>query len=396
MVEVVTTPGSPDRPPADATLSLERVWCCVPVFNNAGTIVDIAMRCREQLANVLVVDDGSTDADLAELLKAIDVAVLRHPTNQGKGAALRSAMEFIAQRGGQFMITLDGDGQHFPEDIPRFFPLLSPDAIVIGRRTDVIGVMPDSSLFGREFSDFWVTVETGWSVPDTQSGFRAYPIESIRKLRLNTRHYNFEVEILTKALWAGLRAHSVDIRVWYPPKEERVSSFRPWDDNLRLSLLHLRLVARQISPHPHRRIQAPGPSPGNKRKVRTWNQWQGLLLRENGSPIGLAAAVGLGLLMGLVLGAVGAGAIIYVALRLHLNKPGFLLSAAATATCSPLRDVCITVGRRMAGPDLPNGLAWIVGAHVVGLPLVLVVAILTYIVARTFDPLRPQINSVAS
>ena len=135
-----------------------QVWCGVPAYNNAGTIVDVVKRCRQQLAKVIVVDDGSSDADLRELLKELDVVVIRHAANLGKGAALLSMFRHAAEQGGEYLVALDGDGQHFPEDIPKFLDRLEPRTIVIGRRDEVSGVMPKSSLFGREFSDFWVCV----------------------------------------------------------------------------------------------------------------------------------------------------------------------------------------------------------------------------------------------
>ena len=161
---------------------MSEIWCGIPVYNNAGTIADVVSRCRRQIADVVVIDDGSTDADLRELLKPLDVPVIRHPQNLGKGKALMTAFDYAAVRGAKYFITLDGDGQHFPEDIPQFISRLDPDTILIGSRQRVIGKMPYSSRFGREFSDFWVCVESGAVVSDTQSGFRAYPLPSIERL----------------------------------------------------------------------------------------------------------------------------------------------------------------------------------------------------------------------
>lgn len=233
---------------------MSNIWCAIPVYNNAGTIIDIARRTHEQIDNILVIDDGSTDADLRELLKVLDVTVIRHEKNRGKGVALRTAFEHASKQGGEYLITLDGDGQHFPEDIPRFLPYLAPDAILLGRRDEIIGEMPGSSEFGRNFSDFWIRLETGQRVSDSQSGFRAYPIKHVQAMEMWSKHYNFEVEVLTRALWAGLTVNSVPIRVWYPPAGTRVSSFRPFVDNVRISRLHVRLIARRLLPWPHRQL----------------------------------------------------------------------------------------------------------------------------------------------
>src|SRR5580658_9913661 len=105
---------------------MKNVYCAIPVYNNARTIADVAQRCRREIERVIVIDDGSTDADLTELLKPMDVTVIRHPKNLGKGEALKTAFRHAMENGAQYLITLDGDGQHFPEDIPRFLGRLSP------------------------------------------------------------------------------------------------------------------------------------------------------------------------------------------------------------------------------------------------------------------------------
>ena len=230
------------------------LWCCIPVYNNAGTIADIARRCRARMENVLVIDDGSTDANLLELLRPLDVRVIRHEKNLGKGAALLTGFRHAADSGGQFLITLDGDGQHSPEDIPRFTSHLRLDTIVLGHRAEIRGTMPRSSRFGRRFSDFWIFAETGRWVLDSQSGFRAYPVRPVLELPIWSRHYNFEMEVLTRALWAGLQVQSVPIHVWYPGQGDRVSSFRPFRDNIRIARAHLRLLARRLLPIRQRRL----------------------------------------------------------------------------------------------------------------------------------------------
>ena len=260
---------------------MTQIWCGIPVYNNAATIADVARRCREQIANIVIVDDGSTDADLRELLKPLDVAVVRHPSNLGKGVALLTAIRYAAERGAQYLLTLDGDGQHFPEDIPAFLPRLSPGVILIGSRDEIVGDMPRSSHFGRDFSDFWICVESGAMLRDTQSGFRAYPVQPALALPLASRHYNLEMEIITRAIWAGLAVECVPIRARYFDAGSAVSHFRPFRDNLRISLLHTRLVLRRLLPIPHRRM--PG---APRRRSRTPGQWLKHLCAENSSPLG--------------------------------------------------------------------------------------------------------------
>jgi len=233
---------------------MNKAWCCIPVYNNAGTIADVARRCRKQMENVVVIDDGSTDADLRELLKPLEVTVIRHETNQGKGVALLTAFRHAAEHGGTHLITIDGDGQHFPEDIPRFLERLSPDTILLGHRVEFKGHMPRSAQFGRRFSDFWIYLETFTPVLDSQSGFRAYPVQHVLKLPMWSRHYNFEMEVLTRGLWAGLTVESIPIRVYYPPAAERVTSFHKVRDNVRIGRVHIRLLARRLWPVPQQKL----------------------------------------------------------------------------------------------------------------------------------------------
>jgi len=356
----------------------------------------VVRRCREQISDIVVVDDGSSDADLRQLLKPLDVTVIRHAANLGKGVALMTAFEYAAQRGGQYMVTLDGDGQHFPEDIPRFLPRLSPDTILIGARRQVVGTMPQASLFGREFSDFWVCIESGRAVTDTQSGFRAYPLPHILELRLNSRHYNLEVEVVTRAVWAGLKIESVPIRVRYMEPAQRVSSFRPFRDNLRISLMHTRLILRQLAPIPHRRHHSSDYREDAKsakntniitslRALRVFavNLFESLWA-ENSSPLGLAAAAALSALLGILLWPWGAIAVAYLAIRLHLNK---IVALAVLALCAPraLPEFCASVGRSVVHVGASPGWTRFVGAHIVAFTVAPAAALLVYAVARRFQ-----------
>jgi len=379
------------------------IWCAIPVYNNAGTIHEVATRCRGQLEHVVVIDDGSTDADLRELLRDLDVTVLRHPRNLGKGAAILTGLRYVAERGATYLLTIDGDAQHFPEDIPCFLSCLDPDTILLGAREEVVGTMPRSSRFGREFSDFWILVETGVSVRDTQCGFRVYPVKPLLELRFFSRHYNFEIEVLTRAIWAGLRVVKIPIRVWYPPQADaRVTSFHPFRDNLRISLAHSRLVGRGLLPIPHRRLAAtPKPAPPPLRqRLRGFRA----LLMENSSPLGLAAAAWVGIFLGtLPLVFCHVAAILYVSIRLHLNK---VMALAIQNLCMPpfIPILCIAVGYRMrygkvidaSQPakllehPLDRLYEWFLGSLIVAPLFALVAAVVVYLAARWLQSRTPK------
>lgn len=363
-------------------ITQDHVWCCVPVYNNAGSIVEVASRCREVMDHVLVVDDGSSDADLRQLLSHLDVTVLRHAENRGKGAALLTGFDHIRGQGGLYAITLDGDGQHDPADIPALVRELDESTILLGRRESVKGEMPRNSLFGREFSDFWVEMETGQLARDTQSGFRAYPLAAMDRLAIASRHYNFEVEAITRGLWQGLAVRDVPISVWYPAKADRVSSFDQKKDNLRLAKLHTRLALRQLLPWPHRQIV--------KRTRAKGNLWQ-----RNTSPTGLALATALAVLLCLMHGLGGLLALVYLAWRWHLNGAAVLLGAIVGGAIFLQAEMIWRVGALMVDRQMHPAWAWFLGSHVVGPVVALGMGMVVYRVARWRQPLGRDVRRIS-
>jgi len=302
----------------------KHIWCVIPVFNNKDTVERIVMECRSYIPQVVVVDDGSTDTDVSALFSGNDVTVLRHKKNQGKGRAIITALKYIKSRGGLFIITLDADGQHYPRDIEKFIPLLQDDEknIIIGcRKFQEGGNIPSKSRFGRKLANFWLRVETGITVNDCQSGFRAYPVRYLSQINLTGSHYDFETEILAKAVWAGLRLKTVDIDVWYPEPQLRVSNFRPFVDNFRLSCMHTRLVTRCLLPIPHQKLVTSNGNPINLSILLHPIKLLKALLKENTTPGGLAVSAAVGMFLAILpLISVHTLVIIYVTTRLHLNK----------------------------------------------------------------------------
>ena len=375
---------TPSTPITREPPSRPDVWCAIPVYNNNATIRDVAERARQQMAHVVVVDDGSTRADLGQLLAGLDVVLLTHERNRGKGAAILTALRYAAEHHAEHLIILDGDGQHFPEDVPHFVQQLAPHTILIGYRQEVLGAMPHSSRFGRDFSDFWIYLETGAFASDTQSGFRSYPVPDVLALCLNSRHYNFEVDVITRAIWSGLAVRTIPIRVWYPDPTHRISSFRPFLDNLRISLTHARLVGRQLSPLPHRRAVPAA------RKVNLTKRLQNLVI-GNTTPLGFAAAACAAASLGsLPTFWCRALAIAYVSMRLHLNKPVAMLILGLCAW-PVLPNLCIALGRQLVHGDngaVTSGLAeWFVGSLVVAPVSGMLAAGFAYAIARQIRPI---------
>ena len=299
----------------------DSIWCVIPVYNNSATVKDVVLGCSSILKNVLVVDDGSTDADVSMLLEGLDVVVLKHGKNQGKGRAILTAAEYVDFHGGEYMITIDGDGQHNPADLKKFFPLIHEDdaCIIIGSRDFNTENVPKKSRFGRSFANFWLRIETGVYMDDCQSGFRSYTVQYLRQLKFNGSHYDFEAEVLAKAVWAGLRLRTVPIDVYYPKPEERVSSFRPLLDNMRLTHAHGMLVARRLSPLPHKKLVVNRET--EMSLLRHPGEFIKRLLKENATPGGLASAAAVGVFLGVLpIFFLHSVVILYVASLLKLNK----------------------------------------------------------------------------
>lgn len=328
---------------------LESVWVVIPVYNNAATVREIVTGCRKLVPNVLVVDDGSTDGDMLDLVKGTGITVLRHHENRGKGKALLTALDFVSKKNAAWMITIDGDGQHKPEDLLKFFPLMKEDcdSLIIGCRDFTRPNVPGKSKFGREFANFWLRIETGVFIRDCQSGFRAYPVAHFSALKLSGKHYDFETEALARAAWAGLNLKMTDIDVYYPEPEKRVSHFRPLMDNLRISWMHTRLVMRHLFPWPHRKLVKERKMKMDLSLFLHPVKFIKKLLSENASPAGLAASAFVGIVLAtLPLLFVHTITILYFTARLHLNK---VMAVTIQNLCNPpfVPFLCIELGHRI-------------------------------------------------
>jgi uncharacterized protein (DUF2062 family) len=342
---------------------------------------------------------------VAPLLSGLAVEVIRHEGNRGKGAALRTAAAYLAARGFTHMITLDADGQHYPEDLPLFLDAVSqtPDTLFLGVRDfDQAGV-PGSSRFGRAFGNFWVRVQTGQAVEDIQTGFRAYPLVLFDGLPTLTRRYGFEVEIVVRALWGGMSVRSIPIRVYYAPVGERCSHFHKFYDNLRVTLLNTHLTVRGLVPWPHRQVGALPEKVTLRHPLRSIRK----LLTEAATPRELGWAAALGVFVGTSpLIGIHTLAILIAAALLRLNR---VAAVTASQLCMPplVPALCIEMGycfrfghfltlksvhtlRESSFLDLGYmGLErlwdWLLGFLTVGPALALLVGGLTYITARGIE-----------
>src|SRR5690606_15833943 len=217
--------------------------CCViiPTYNNCKTLRKVIEGVLVYTENVIVVNDGSTDSTLEILANFPEIQQIQLSKNQGKGNALRQGFKHADSLGYRYAITIDSDGQHFPEDIPAFIEALekeeNKEILFIGSRNMTQHGVPKKSSFGNKFSNFWFWVETGTRLQDTQSGFRLYPLFAMKKLKFYTKKFEFEIEAIVKAAWSGIEVKNIPIRIHYE-LEDRVSHFRPFKDFTRISILN--------------------------------------------------------------------------------------------------------------------------------------------------------------
>lgn len=223
-------------------MEARKVCVVVPTYNNGRTVADVVRRIAAITPQIIVVIDGCTDDTREQLaqLKEIPLTLVDYAQNKGKGHALVAGFRKAKEMGYDYAITIDSDGQHFPEDIPQFIEALQqhPGALIIGARNLQEKNMPGGNTFANKFSNFWFTVQTFKRLPDTQTGYRLYPLHKLSGTRLITSRYEAELELLVFAAWRGVELVSVPVRVYYPPEGERVTHFRPTADFARISVLN--------------------------------------------------------------------------------------------------------------------------------------------------------------
>ena len=376
----------------------DKIWCVIPVYNNGKTVKDVVSGSKKQIANIVVVDDGSTDIDVAFEVADEQVVVIKHDENEGKGSALMTGLKYVQKQGGKHAITIDADGQHYPEDISKIISEIEgrDDLIVIGSRDFSVENVPKKSKFGRSFANFWLKVETGLAVDDCQSGYRAYPVDYVLQLDLKGSYYDFETEVIAKAAWAGLKIKTVKVGVNYAKEGERISHFHGLRDNLRISKMHTLLVLRRLLPIPHKKLIECKEDIICKEMFKHPVKVFKHLLKENASPEGLAAAAAVGILLAVLpLIATHTIAIIYVTARLHLNK---IMAVSIQHLCMPpfVPVLCIEVGHYMRyGTWLTEVSAdvvfhqaldriweWFLGSLIVAPILSVIVGVIVYVVTK--------------
>lgn len=223
--------------------------CCVliPTYNNHATLKRVIDNVLGFTTNIFVVNDGSTDATAGILSTYEDLQTINLPVNKGKGNALKTGFALAQKEGYDYAISMDSDGQHFPDDLHVFLDALenhpkeAGPLLVIGSRKMDDPSVPDKSSVGNRLSSFWYWVETGVKLQDTQCGYRLYPLKAVNNLNLYTTRFELEIEVIVKAAWNGVEVKNLPVKVLYDP-QERVTHFKPWQDVARITLLNICFV----------------------------------------------------------------------------------------------------------------------------------------------------------
>ena len=373
--------------------------CCViiPTYNNAGSLKKVLNDVLVYTNRVIVIDDGSTDNTPCILDEYPQISQIRFKSNCGKGYALRKGFEKARELGFSHAISLDSDGQHFADDLPAFLDALEkdPGTLFVGARNMQDAGAPGKSNFGLRFSNFWYTVTTGIRLPDTQSGYRLYPVEKLAPISFVTRRFEFEVEVLVRAAWRKIPVRAIPVKVYYPPAAERISHFRPFADFFRISVLNTVLVllallffrpylfVTQFSWHRFKAVlrrEIFNPSESNAVKVASvmvgafmgvapvWG-WQMAIA------LGIAVAFRLNKVIVLAVSNISIPPMIPFILYLSFISGGFVLGKGAALPFT--RDIDLQFVTQ-------NLFQYVIGALVFGLALAIVFGMVTYLLLHFF------------
>jgi glycosyltransferase involved in cell wall biosynthesis len=209
-----------------------RIAAVIPAYQEEKHVGEVARRARAQLENVLVVDDGSTDST-ADRARSSGVDVVVHPHNCGKGESIKTGLRYWLERGSEYVVLLDADGQHLPEEISRFVESAASESnakVFIGSRMNNTSTMPLLRRIVNRYMSGKISRLCGQQIPDTQCGFRMLHRDIIPEVLAGASRFEYETEMLIIASRKGHRVASVPITTVY---SDEVSSINPVRDTLR-------------------------------------------------------------------------------------------------------------------------------------------------------------------
>lgn len=220
----------------------------IPAYNESATIREVVLGALRYFGTVIVVDDGSNDGTV-EKLSNLPVTLRQHPENLGKAASLWNGMQAALSLGAKGIVTMDGDGQHDPADLPKLLMAAQahPDKLVIGSRLWNRAVIPTARYRANRFANFWIAWASGQTIEDSQSGFRVYPAQLIRLCQVQlsrNQGFVFESEIIIEAARHRFLCAFLPVQTTYPVNA-RPSHFHPVKDIARITRMVVwRLIIR--------------------------------------------------------------------------------------------------------------------------------------------------------
>ena len=343
---------------------------------------------------VIVVDDGST-MPLPELPGC---TLVRLERNGGKAAALRAGFRRAIELGFTHAITMDADGQHFAEDLPKFLiaAQAEPEAYWVGVRDLVAAGCPKHRQRSNRISTFWYRVETGVRLSDTQCGFRCYPLILVQRLRIKSGRYAYELEFMVRAAWVATQIVPVPVKCTYEPGATGTSHFRTVRDFVHITNMNIILVLQSwFVPAPLRVAWSKGEHWGFARATREF------FAEHAHDPLHMSLAVGLGLFFGIV--PIWGFQMIAAAATAHwlrLNKAITLV--ASNISIAPVAPIIIGVGfilghwiftgevLPLSLPDMTHAKAleyiweWLAGSLVLAAIVAGLGTVVTYLMAKVF------------
>ena len=214
----------------------------IPAYNEEKHLADVVRRVRQELDHVLVVDDGSTD-DTAGQARSAGAELIVHPDNRGKGESIKAGLRHWLDRGFDWVVILDADGQHRPEEIERMFKLAGAEgaALLIGNRMNDLASMPLVRKLVNRYMSGKISRACGQKIPDTQCGFRMLHKQLIPSVLGGMNRFDYETEMLILASRKGFQIASVPISTVY---SDEVSSIHPVRDTIRFFKLMRRYEKR--------------------------------------------------------------------------------------------------------------------------------------------------------
>jgi len=209
--------------PCSSSSKPDKGCVIIPAYREAGRIGAVVEGVKAFVPDVIVVDDGSPDATASQAERA-GAMVIRHEVNRGKGAALDTGFRAARAQGFDFAITMDGDGQHAPSDLPAFVQAYHQSGIpvLIGTRMSDTRSMPRIRLMTNRFMSWLLSREMGQWVPDTQCGYRLYALAVVPEISAESQRFAAESEILMELSHRGVKIGSVPIATLYGTEQSKI------------------------------------------------------------------------------------------------------------------------------------------------------------------------------